>query len=212
MSDSVARLFVVLPVRGVVSGKSRLGEVLTASARESFNEWLIDHTLAAVRAWRGGLETCVVVSACERVLHIASASGADTLMEPAVSGLNAAASLGAQKAARLGATSVLVLPCDLPLLDASALEAFVLEGRGADAVIAPDKRGTGTNGLLVPAEEAPDFCFGEGSFERHFAAATARGWRVAVHRSQALGFDVDTAEDYVLWAATNGEAAAKPVV
>jgi 2-phospho-L-lactate guanylyltransferase len=212
MSSSKPVPFVVLPVRGIATGKSRLAPALCETARGDFNGWLLVHTLAALHAWRGSLDACIVVSACERVAQIALARGADVLREDEVAGLNAAATLGARRAADRGAASVLVLACDLPLLDAQALEALARDAQGADVVIGPDEGGTGTNALIVPSGAPFEFCFGLDSYTRHSSAAAALALRVVVHRSPALAFDVDTPEDYARWTSLNTESAAKPMV
>jgi 2-phospho-L-lactate guanylyltransferase len=192
---------IVLPVRGLAAGKSRLSAVLDASEREALNRWLLERTLDVLAAWRGSLETCVVVSACERVLEIARARGAAALSEPMPAGLNAAAALGATHARTRGAGALLVVPCDLPHLTVESLDALLHDARDADVVIAPDKSGTGTNAVVVRGDVIFDFSFGERSFSSHVAQATARGAKVAVHRSVALAFDVDTAEDFACWRA-----------
>jgi 2-phospho-L-lactate guanylyltransferase len=199
--DVAALPHIVLPVRGLADGKSRLCSVLDANEREALNRWLLGHTLQVLDAWRGSPATCVVVSACERVLGIARAHGADALKEDAQAGLNAAASLGAARAVERGAESLLVLPCDLPQLTPRSLDALLDDARNADVVIAPDKCGTGTNAILMRSGGLFDFRFGEGSFALHLEAAATRGARVAVHRSPALAFDIDTAEDFACWRA-----------
>ena len=197
--------FVVVPVRGIAAGKSRLAPVLDDNSRAAFTEWLLAHTLAALREWRGGLEACVMVSACERALEIAAAHGAGTLKEDGVAGLSAAAAAGQRAAASRGAASVLILPCDLPRLDAHALAALVRDAQRGNVVVAPDESGTGTNALIVPTGASFEFCFGVDSFTRHSSAAAALGLDVAIHRSAALAFDVDTPGDYARWQAECGQ-------
>lgn len=194
--------FVVLPVRGIAHGKSRLAPVLDAESRARFNEWLLTHTLDALQAWRGSLDACVVVSACERTAEIARRCGAEVIYEGESAGLNAAAALGARYAAERGAASFLVLPCDLPQLDAQALDAFVQCACEGGVAIAPDASGTGTNALVVPSGAPFEFRFGADSFARHCDAAAVQGLSVVVHRSPALAFDVDTPDDYARWKAT----------
>lgn len=203
------RPFVVVPVRGIETGKSRLAPILDTQARAAFNAWLLDRTLTTLAVWLDDLSACVVVSACERVHAAARRHGAHVLRETG-GGLNAAAALGAQYAARQGASAALVLACDLPRLSAAALEGFA--GERADVVIAPDAGETGTNALRVPSGDRFEFSFGPDSFVQHSAAAAARGWTLAVHRSDALAFDVDTPEDYARWAESDGQRHANPMV
>jgi 2-phospho-L-lactate guanylyltransferase len=123
------------------------------------------------------------------------------LSEPAAAGLNAAAALGAAHARMCGAGALLIVPCDLPHLTVESLDALLDDAQDADVVIAPDKCGTGTNAIVVRGDMVFDFSFGERSFSSHLAHAAARGAKVAVHRSPALAFDVDTAEDLARWRA-----------
>ena len=199
--------WVIVPVRGIASGKSRLAPALDGESRAAFNEWLLAHTLDAVREWRGGLDSCLVVSACERALAIAASLGAGTVREAGVSGLNAAALSGLREAAACGAGAVLVLPCDLPRLNAPALSALASDARRFDVTIAPDEAGAGTNALVVPTSRAFEFGFGEQSFEHHSRAARQRRLTLGVHRSAALAFDVDTPGDYARWRAADRERA-----
>ena len=135
-------------------------------------------------------------------------SGADALLEASGNaGLNAALAQAATHAAASGAQGVLVLPCDLPRLEAHALEAMAAAPVAAtDTVIAPDRHHTGTNALLVDAH-VREFAFGEESYARHLALANARGAQAVACVHEALAFDLDTAEDFAAWAAS-GDAPA----
>ncbi|HTE14602.1 MAG TPA: 2-phospho-L-lactate guanylyltransferase [Burkholderiales bacterium] len=193
-------LHVVLPHRGVAAGKSRLSAVLDDAARSELNRWLLSRTLRIVAACLGEAQRCVVVSPCISTLTLARHAGASTLTErvPAL-GLNAALAQGAAYAAMLGAQRLLILPCDLPLLDIAAWEAMLaLPGSDGDVVVAPDRHGTGTNAMLVDATMRA-FAFGAGSLARHVATATARGARVWTCHHPALAFDLDTEADFSQW-------------
>jgi 2-phospho-L-lactate/phosphoenolpyruvate guanylyltransferase len=204
--------FVVVPVRGIATGKSRLAGVLDNAARAQFTTWLLERTLTAVGAWRGTLDSCIVVSTCARVAELCRARGAMVLAEEGAGGLNAAAALGLDRACAMDAASVLVLACDLPLLDAHALERFAVAAGNADIAIAPDRSGRGTNALIVRCGASFDFHFGEDSYVRHSEAAAAHGLKLAVHREEALAFDVDTPDDYARWLDMDGHGAARPMV
>jgi 2-phospho-L-lactate guanylyltransferase len=192
---------VVLPVRGIAEGKSRLAAALDAEARAQLNRQLLAHTLNALAEWRGDLSRCVVVSSCRETLATAGRVGAVALDEgPAARGLNAAAAHGAVYAGSRDARQALVLACDLPYLNADALTALAQAAESArHMVIAPDRHGTGTNALLASVEESSEFRFGERSCAAHLALAAERGWRAALCRRPELEFDLDTAEDLARW-------------
>lgn len=194
------RLWVIVPHRGVNAGKSRLAAVLNEIARGKLNRWLLARTLQVVSTWLGSPQRCVVVSPCEVTLALARKAGAVALPEEASAhGLNAALAQAAAHAAALGAQRLLVLPCDLPCLDVAALQALdAVPVSGQDAVIAPDRHHQGTNALLVNAG-VREFAFGDDSYARHLAQATARGSRSVACVHAALAFDLDTAEDFATW-------------
>ena len=91
---------------------------------------------------------------------------------------------------------MLVVPCDLPLLTPAALARLLAPvRRGARVSIAPDRAGTGTNALVVPAVPGLRFEYGPGSFARHLRMARERGWALAACRLPELSFDLDAPED-----------------
>ena len=200
-------LLVIVPHRGVNAGKSRLSPMLNDVARGRLNRWLLEHTLQVVSTWLNDAQRCVVVSPCEVTLALARKAGAIALREHSraqvpvatTRGLNAALSQAAAHAASLGAQRLLILPCDLPHLDAAALEAMAtLPVCGKEVVIAADRHYEGTNALLVDAS-VRQFAIGKNSLARHIAQGEARGVRTFPCVNAALAFDLDTAEDFAEW-------------
>lgn len=202
-----AALWTLLPVRGIAAGKSRLGAVLDPAGRAALNRRLLENTLDAVACSAGGLRRCIVVSPCAEARAIAADRGTAVLCEHG-GGLNSAVEEAAAAACAAGAAQLLVLPCDLPRLDAGALHALAgLAQPGRHLVIAPDRSGSGTNALLIDAGCGFPFHFGEHSFAKHRAWAAAQGWSLAVCRLPALAFDLDTPEDLAEWQAAARRAA-----
>jgi 2-phospho-L-lactate guanylyltransferase len=205
MKLDYARLWTVVPMRGLVAGKSRLAPVLDAAERAALNRELLARTLAIVSKWCGAPQRCIVVSPCSRALALAREAGATTIREGARAvGLNRAVRLGVVRAAVQGATHVLILPGDLPHVGADALSALV-NAAGSDRriVLAPDKSGTGTNALLIAVGTGFEFAFGPASFAAHQAAAKRAGLTMSIVRRADLEFDLDTPEDL---AASTGKA------
>ena len=69
------RLWLVVPVKSLRDGKSRLAPVLSVAERRAFNEWLLVRTLQQAALFPG-LERTLLVSACEEACACASAQGA----------------------------------------------------------------------------------------------------------------------------------------
>jgi 2-phospho-L-lactate guanylyltransferase len=129
------------------------------------------------------------------VLEEAERRGATPLIQES-RGLNPALEEGRRRALELGASALLVLPADLPLLEAGDVRAILKEAdKGASAVVSPDGARSGTNALLIQPPEALPFAFGANSFEAHLGAASGRSLEVRICERPHLAFDLDTAGD-----------------
>jgi 2-phospho-L-lactate guanylyltransferase len=105
--------------------------------------------------------------------------------------------VGIRYAIAAGYERALLVPGDTPILDSGELSSLL--ARSAEAQIAvvavPDRHGTGTNALLLRPPDAIAPSFGEGSLERHVAAAQEAGITCSVEPLPSLVLDVDTPED-----------------
>jgi 2-phospho-L-lactate guanylyltransferase len=146
------------------------------------------------------MDRCIFVTACAEALAIARAAGTCAIDEPGGAlGHNHAAAVGVAHAASASAREIMMLPCDLPLLSAPALDAFAALRHARTLVLAPDRHGTGTNALIVDAAAGIEFKFGDGSLRLYDAWARDRGHSVAICTRHELGFDLDTPEDLKAW-------------
>jgi 2-phospho-L-lactate guanylyltransferase len=206
----LARLHALVPLRSLEGGKARLGGAIDAEERETLLRGLLDQTLDVLTAWQA-CRTVHVVSMDAEVLQVVAqrdlASDARrtpvrTLLQER-EGLNEALAFARDDALAEGATAVLMLPVDLPLLTTEALDllleatdAAIAAGSGRPVVvIAPSDARGGTNALLLspPAVIGPSF--GVASLEAHLRAAETADASVQIVRDPRLGFDLDTPED-----------------
>jgi len=200
----LSRLHVIVPVRGMGVGKSRLGEALDAEERSALVVGLLLETLTVLTAWRSAERTYVITAdtTLRRLLRAAS-TGASVAPQRTGVGLNEALIEGRERAARAGATAVLYLPADLPYLNRDALDglleaadAAIAAGSGKRVVaVAPSDARSGTNALLVSPPSAIDPWFGEDSLSAHVRAAAAADASLQVVTEPSFGFDLDTPED-----------------
>ncbi|HEX6709569.1 MAG TPA: 2-phospho-L-lactate guanylyltransferase [Rubrobacter sp.] len=202
MSETVSA---VVPVKDLRGTKSRLAPVLDPGARAGLTLYMMGRVVAALR--EAGVEDVCVVSPDRIVLAEAQRRGAIPLVQES-RGLNPALEEGRRRALDLGASSLLVLPADLPLLDAEDVQAVLEEaGEGPSVVISPDGARSGTNALLIRPPDAIPFAFGPDSFEAHLEAARSRKLDVRVCERCHLAFDLDTANDL---ARLNDKRASRP--
>jgi len=149
------------------------------------------------------------VSRDSEAMALARRHGARTLSERPPIDLNQALQQATRAALGSGASDVLILPADLPLITGEDVRALVaLKGAPPLVVLAPDRRQSGTNALLVSPAGLIEYGFGPSSFDRHRAAALAAGARVLVCERPGLALDLDLPEDLGLFReATGGKAA-----
>jgi 2-phospho-L-lactate guanylyltransferase len=113
----------------------------------------------------------------------------------------------AREAERRGATRLVVVHADLPLLRSDEITALLAAAESTGFAVAPDQRGTGTNALCVSPLSRLRLHFGPASLERHLAEAAAHGLSPAIVRSPGLAFDVDETDDLRAWRKLTEEAA-----
>jgi 2-phospho-L-lactate guanylyltransferase len=183
---------VVVPVKDLQGTKSRLAPILDPGARAGLTLYMMGRVVAAIK--EVGVEDVCVVSPDRIVLGEAQRRGVTPLLQ-ASRGLNPALEEGRRRAIELGASTLLVFPADLPLLDAEDVRAVLEASEGTSVVISPDGARSGTNALLTRPPDALPFAFGPDSFEAHLQAARGRGLDVKVCERSHLAFDLDTAED-----------------
>jgi 2-phospho-L-lactate/phosphoenolpyruvate guanylyltransferase len=186
-------VFAVVPVKDLWGTKSRLKPILDPGARAGLTLYMMGRVVSAISG--AGVENVCVVSPDRIVLGEARERGATPLLQGS-RGLNPALEEGRRWAMERGGSALLVLPADLPLIDAEDVSA-VLEsvGETPSITISPDGARSGTNALLLGPPEVMPFVFGPGSYEAHLRAARERGLDVRVCERPHLAFDLDTAED-----------------
>jgi 2-phospho-L-lactate/phosphoenolpyruvate guanylyltransferase len=197
---ALAPLHALVPMRTLSGGKARLGEALDAEERAELMLGMLRHTLGVLGAWPV-CSAIHLVSPDQALLRSAGRHVRTHLQQG--EGLNEGIRQGRGAALAEGARSLLVLPGDLPHLEAEALDRLVMAGDAAVAaasggpvlvVAAADARG-GTNALLLCPPDFIEPHFGLGSLEAHLRAAASADAAVQLVTDPVLGFDLDTPDD-----------------
>jgi 2-phospho-L-lactate guanylyltransferase len=195
----LSRTWALVPIRGLETAKTRLGGNLDAEERRDLVVDLLRRTLVATRD--AALVTgTIVVTMDPEAAGMARDHHAVGLVERAP-GLNAAIAAARSLAVARRATAVLVLPADLPAIDAVAVDAVIraaaeagADGPGGVVAIVGDRHGSGTNALLMSPATLIDPMFGPASHDLHRAAAAGVD-ATLVELGGPLTLDVDTADD-----------------
>jgi 2-phospho-L-lactate guanylyltransferase len=195
MSGSLA---IIIPVRSLSGGKTRLGPETGPELRAAMTAKMLRSVLAAATG-SGVANAVLLVSPDPDALAVAGEFGSEVtpVEQPAERrGLNPAIDLGREVALTRSVDRMLMLFADLPLLRPEDVRTIAAET--APVVVATDRAGMGTNGLLLdlsgPAR-AFVFHFGEGSAELHRREAERLGLEVAELRTPGTTFDLDTPAD-----------------
>ena len=198
----------IVPVKPMRRAKSRLGSVLGADERLALSREMLNRVLEAL-VGVPEIERTLLVSRDSEAMALARHHGARTLSERPPIDLNQALQQATRAAVGSGASAVLVVPADLPLVTADDLRELVsLAESPPVVVIAPDRRQAGTNALLASPAGLIEYAFGPSSFDRHRALALAAGARVLVCDRPGLALDLDLPEDLGLFRKASGGKAA----
>lgn len=177
--------FVVVPVKGTASAKSRLGagpELALAIA--------LDTVEAAIAA--PSVRGVIVVTSASAAVRFDETDAFVVVAEP--DGLTAAVALGLETAEAFGEAGrgTAVLLGDLPALQPAELESALQVARTLPRAMVPDAAGTGTTLVTAADGESHSPAFGAGSAAAHVAAGYVP---IDVDEASGLRRDVDTGAD-----------------
>ena len=186
---------IIVPHRGLAAAKTRLAPVLDHAEREALALRLLQQVL---RVAREACRDVVVISPSAALEPVVRAAGARLVVQHGM-GLNAGLDQARAEASSDGVTTLVVLHGDLPNLLADDVRALIAAAPTPGVAIAPDRAGSGTNGLALTPPDVIAFRFGIGSCAAHLGAAREAGVpAVEVHRP-GLAFDLDTPADLARW-------------
>jgi 2-phospho-L-lactate guanylyltransferase len=186
----------VLPVKRFDAAKRRLTAGFDEERRRELVAAMVADVLEAIGEART-IDRTIVVSGDPIAQELAAAAGAEVVPDPGDAGHVQAALAGIARAEVEDEDCVVLLPGDCPLLDPRELDRLLTGVPERYVAVVPDRHGTGTNALVLRPPSAIVPAFGEGSCERHVAAAREAGVPFGVEELASLGLDLDTPADVV---------------
>lgn len=189
----------LLPAKPLALAKTRLAPLLGDADRARVAAAMFADVLRALTT-APTIERAVVVTADPTLAAHARRTGAVVVDEGTPRGLNGAVALGTDAASRLGATTVLVVLSDVPLVQPGDVDDLLRRAPAHGGLVVPSKEGTGTNAMLRTPPTVFPSCFGGRSLERHVAAAERAGIPCTIVRNARLELDLDTPEDLRVFA------------
>ena len=194
---------ILVPVKNLSTAKQRLASVLDQPARtELAQAMLLDVVDAIVRY---GKERVALVTNDEFALELAETHGFEVIRDDANVSETGAIEMATGVCASRGAESTLVIPGDIPLIEAAEFRAIYDAAPTPGAVIVPSRDKRGTNAVLRRPAALFPLRFGNDSFVPHLAAAAATNSMIVVLPLSGIGLDIDTPDDLHELAASPGE-------
>ena len=122
--------WLVLPMKSLREGKTRLAPILHVTPRRALLERMFRHTLDQAALFPG-LNRTLLLTRCTEARALAMEKGVRVLEEKSESGLNGGLRQAQLELRELNASKMLIVHCDLPLLGAEDLRRLAAAGSEA---------------------------------------------------------------------------------
>jgi 2-phospho-L-lactate guanylyltransferase len=186
-------IFAILPVKSPQNAKQRLTGFLAVEQRETLARLLFRQTLATL-CQAQGIDRVVVATCDSEIADHARQSGALVFEEDEQVSHSVSADAACLRAMEMGASTVLLVPIDVPTVTPADFTQLAASARPG-LIVVPSSDGTGTNALVRTPPNCIESRFGPGSFRAHLEQALSKGLPADVLRLPGLMFDIDTPED-----------------
>lgn len=185
---------ILVPVKNLSNAKQRLAPILDQASRTELAQSMLFDVLETLGKWQNRPEVGIVTSdpfAIELAEHFRFAVIPDHRNVSETDAIE----MATERCVERGAKSTLVIPGDIPLVQAWELQKILELAPAEGAVLVPagDRRGTNA-AFRSPANLFP-LRFGNDSFKPHQAAATATGKPCIVVPLPGIALDVDNPGD-----------------
>lgn len=185
---------ILVPVKNLSAAKQRLAAVLDQPARTELAQAMLHDVVATLAAWPRR-PACALVTSDPFAIELAQQYDFEIIPDPANPGETGAIEMATSICVSRGLDSTLVIPADIPLIQASELAQILEHAPREGSVLAPAADGRGTNAAFRRPANLFPLRFGNDSFKPHLAAAQATGEPCIVLQLPGIAIDVDNPED-----------------
>jgi len=184
---------ILIPVKNLSHAKQRLAKVLDQSIRTDLAHAMLVDVLQAVAEY--GCEDASLVTSDHFALEQAARLGFGVIPDEANSSETDAIETATGICAARGVPRTLVIPADIPLIEAEDLSNIFEHAPAHGALLVPSTDKRGTNAALRTPSNLLPLRFGNDSFQPHLQAAIATNTTCVVLSLARIGLDVDNVED-----------------
>lgn len=202
---------ILVPVKNLSSAKQRLAAVLDQTARTKIAQTML-HDVVAVLASRRNSPPCALVTSDPFAVILAQQYGLDLIPDATNPGETGAIEMATEICVARGIESTLVIPADIPLVEAREIDQILEQAPVEGSVLVPAADGRGTNAVFRRPANLFPLRFGNDSFKPHLAAAQATGTTCRVLKFPGIALDVDTPSNLRELLARPGESRTQTLI
>jgi 2-phospho-L-lactate guanylyltransferase len=198
---------ILIPIKDLSNAKQRLSPAMEQSERTRLARAMLLDVLDAVHSY--GRVTVSLVTSDPFAMEAAKHYAFDVIPDKLNLSESDAIAMATEVCQSRGIESTLVIPGDIPLIEASEIQAIYdcAPKRGSVLVPSGDKRGS--NALFRNPAALFPLRFGNDSFMPHLIAAIATNATCIVLSLPGIRLDIDTPEDLARLAAARGNTRAQ---
>jgi 2-phospho-L-lactate/phosphoenolpyruvate guanylyltransferase len=185
---------ILVPVKNLSSAKQRLAAILDQPSRTALAQAMLHDVLTTLHGWKDRPPVALVTSDPYAV-KLGGEYKFEIIPDPDNPGETGAIEMATQICVKRGADNTLVIPADIPLIQAWELEEILKHAPAEGSVLVPAADGRGTNAAFRRPANLFPLRFGNDSFKPHHAAAQATGKPCAVLKLPGIAVDVDNPSD-----------------
>ena len=185
---------ILIPVKNLSAAKQRLAVVLDQPARTELAQAMLHDVVSRIAAGPRRHD-CALVTGDPFAIELARQYDFQIIPDAANPGETGAIDMATRLCVERGCDSTLVIPADIPLIQAGELEQIFYCAPAEGSVLAPAADGRGTNAAFRRPANLFPLRFGNDSFKPHLAAARATGKECVVLQLPGIAIDVDNPED-----------------
>jgi 2-phospho-L-lactate guanylyltransferase len=184
---------ILVPVKILSNAKQRLAPLLDQSTRTQLAQAMLADVLEAVAIY--GREAAAVVTSDGFAAQLARQQGLEIIADDSNRSETDAIEMATGVCEARGIATTLVIPGDIPLIEAADLAAIFSHAPQRGSVLVPAADGRGTNAALrTPAGLFP-LRFGNDSFAPHANSAKATGDPCVILQLRRVALDIDSPDD-----------------
>jgi len=199
---------ILIPVKNLSTAKQRLASLVSQLARTELAQAMLLDVLDALAAWANCPDVSIVTGD-PFARDIARRFGFEVIPDNANRSETDAIGMATRVCEADGVDYTLVIPADIPLIQAAELEKILEVAPEQGSVLAPAADGRGTNAAFRRPAGLFPLRFGNDSFKPHLAAAHATGKPCHVLSLPGIALDVDNPSDLCQLAQAAGETRAQ---